>query len=440
MELAEAVLETTSQLFLVLNRELVIVRANSAFLALFKVSQQDTEARSLRSLGNGQWNVAELLSLLDVVLERGELIKSYRIEHTFEQIGRRVMLLNATPLFCDGQADRVLLAINDITDQVKAQHQLTAQLEFGEKVFDAAREALLVLDFNLHVRKANETFYKLFRLVPCDVEGHLVFDLGNGRWDDSRLRELLEQILPNSRSFDDFQVEHDFPGVGHRILFLNARRIDHLQFILLAIEDVTERRRAEEQRELLARELSHRVKNTLAVVQSFVAQTVASATTVNGYRDALLGRLNALARAHTLLIDGREENADLFQLVEEALAPFRRDTLENIGVEGARAVVSGRKSLGLMLILHELATNAAKYGSLSCVEGRIDVSWRILFDDGRRHLVLSWRESNGPTVEPAQVQGFGSRLIRLVCKSELSGMVDLTYAPDGLVCTLDFPF
>jgi signal transduction histidine kinase len=115
--------------------------------------------------------------------------------------------------------------------------------DLAEMVVDTVREGLLVLDLDLRVRAANESFYDAFRVKPEETVGRLVYDLGNGQWDLLELRKLLEDILPHERAFDGYEVEHDFVGVGPRVVLLNARRLDNHSLILLAVEDVTERRR-----------------------------------------------------------------------------------------------------------------------------------------------------------------------------------------------------
>jgi signal transduction histidine kinase len=118
-----------------------------------------------------------------------------------------------------------------------------AARDLAEMVVDTVREGLLVLDLDLRVRAANGSFYEAFRVKPEETVGRLVYDLGNGQWDLLELRKLLEDILPHERAFDGYEVEHDFVGVGPRVVLLNARRLDNHSLILLAVEDVTERRR-----------------------------------------------------------------------------------------------------------------------------------------------------------------------------------------------------
>jgi two-component system CheB/CheR fusion protein len=188
----------------------------------------------------------------------------------------------------------------------------------------------------------------------------------------------------------------------------------------------------------LAQELSHRVKNTLAVVQSLAMQTDGRHRSVEAYREAFVGRLQALARAQNLLLEAHWRGTNLKVLVEQAVAAYRADHPEVVEVEGESVAVTPRQGLGLSLILHELGTNAAKYGALTRSEGRLHISWQIE-DASDRRVRLRWQERHGPAVEPPAVRGFGTRLIERACEYELEGEVELNYAPSGLSCELVFP-
>src|ERR1700689_47599 len=121
---------------------------------------------------------------------------------------------------------------------------------YAQNIVDTVREPLLTLDTTLRVRSANRAFYQTFHVSPKETEGRLIFDLGNGQWDIPDLRTLLEDIVPKSSVFDDFQLEHTFPVIGRRVMLLNARKLQaghHGELLVLAMEDVTERRRSEEE-------------------------------------------------------------------------------------------------------------------------------------------------------------------------------------------------
>ncbi|WP_349371906.1 PAS domain-containing protein [Salinarimonas sp.] len=239
---AQAIVNTVRQPLLVLTGDLRVETANPAFFRAFQVARDDTLGALVYELGNGQWDIPELRRLLEEVLPRDDEIADYRVEHGFETLGFRVMLLSARRMVREGRTDRILVSIDDVTEAEKARHELKAHKDYLEKVVDASRESLVVLDFGLNVHAANETFYESFAVTPGETIGRAIFDLGNGQWDIPELRRLLETILPQNASFDDYEVTHEFERIGRKAMILNARRVDHLQLILLAIEDVTERR------------------------------------------------------------------------------------------------------------------------------------------------------------------------------------------------------
>ena len=202
---------------------------------------------------------------------------------------------------------------------------------------------------------------------------------------------------------------------------------------LKILRDRTERRRAEERRALLVAELNHRVKNTLATVQSLAEQTLKSSPGAADFAPAFRGRLQALARAHDLLTRENWEGATLGDVAQAALAPWLCDGGGGrIGVEGPRVLLAPRQALVLSMALHELATNAAKHGALSVPGGRVSLTWRR---EGPA-VAVGWTEGGGPPVRPPERRGFGSRLLGRALSAELGGVVGLEFAPEGVRCSV----
>ena len=199
--------------------------------------------------------------------------------------------------------------------------------------------------------------------------------------------------------------------------------------------DVTERRAAENRQRLLINELNHRVKNTLATVQSIAAQTMRSAPDLLSARDAFESRLVALAAAHDLLTTQSWHGAPLCDVVATAMAPFETIQRPQISRSGPPVWLAAPRALALSLALHELATSAAKYGARSVPEGHSSIRWTLCGED----LVLSWIETGGPAVRAPQRSGFGSRLLERSLPHELQGRVELTYAPEGVRCEIRCP-
>jgi PAS domain S-box-containing protein len=195
--------------------------------------------------------------------------------------------------------------------------------------------------------------------------------------------------------------------------------------------DVTERKEAEERQNLLAREVDHRARNALAVIQSIIRLT--RARSVDDYVAAIEGRIKALARAHTLLSESRWEGADLATLVGEELDPYR--AADKVAIDGPDISLHSSTAQGLALALHELATNAAKHGALSSAKGKVNLIWQLRPDV----LLLNWVESGGPQIAPPAAKSFGLRVIRASVEQQLGGEVAFDWNPNGLRCSFSIP-
>ena len=436
--LAESIVDTVRQPLLVLNEDLTVRSANRAFYDTFQAERGETEGRLIYELGNKQWDIPRLRELLSEILPQRQAVEEFEIEHAFEKIGEKIMLVNARTLPRAGdRPSLILVAMEDVTAQRHSRWLLEHQKELAEKVVDTVREPLLILHEDLRVQSANRAFYDTFQVEPGETEGRMVYELGNRQWDIPALRRLLTDVLADSEFFEDFEVDHQFETIGRRIMLLNARRVDHLQLILLAIEDVTERRLAEQERELLVGELNHRVKNLFAVIRALVTQSD-GVRSVKEYRQVLLGRMDALARTHDLLFESHWRGADLRSLAT-TLRSFAGNRAEAVEVDGEPVQLDARQSLSVSLVLHELATNAAKYGALSVSEGRLRLSWQVEHADEGRRVRLRWEERGGPPVTPPQAAGFGTELIRRAFGFELGGTADLAFEPGGVRLEATFP-
>lgn len=198
--------------------------------------------------------------------------------------------------------------------------------------------------------------------------------------------------------------------------------------------DITDRKEAEERQTLLAREVDHRARNALAVVQSIVRLTRAKTTQM--YASTVEGRIRALAQAHNLISQSRWQGADLGTLVEEELNPYRSSDGDKIVAQGPAVSLRPVMAQTLALALHELATNAAKYGALSTARGKVRLQWELQPDN----LVLNWTETGGPPTEVPSTQGFGTQIINASIRSQLGGQVNFDWLADGLTCTLSVPY
>jgi len=202
-------------------------------------------------------------------------------------------------------------------------------------------------------------------------------------------------------------------------------------------ENIHERKLAGEHQQLLINELNHRVKNTLATVQSIASQTLRNVATVAEGRTAIEQRLIALSRAHDVLTRENWEGASLREIILQALEPYRSYGEARIRLQGPDVRLRPRMALALSMALHELATNAVKYGALSNDRGQIRIEWKLDSAGTPPHFALRWEESGGPPVAPPSRRGFGSRLIERSLAQDLGGEVKVDFMPAGVVCTVD---
>jgi PAS domain S-box-containing protein len=261
---AESIVETVREPLLVLDADLKIISANRNFYRTFKVDPEETIGSFIYNLGNKQWDIPKLRELLEEVLPEKEAFDDFEVTHDFQNIGHKIMLLNARQIYRkDIDTKIILLAIEDITERKEIENGLDntrkeleiikisedEAREYAEGIINTVREPLIALDHDLRVVTASRAFYDVFKVKPEETIGQLIYDLGNKQWDIHRLRELLETILPQKTTFDNYEVEHDFSAIGRRIMLLNAREIKRVlgkkRIILLAIEDITEHKRLE---------------------------------------------------------------------------------------------------------------------------------------------------------------------------------------------------
>jgi PAS domain S-box-containing protein len=246
---AQDIVNTVREPLLMLDTTLRVQSANRAFYQTFRVSSEETENRLIYELGNGQWDIPALRTLLEDVIPTSSVFNDFELEHTFPVIGRRVMLLNGRKLRAGSHAELLVLAMEDVTERRRSEADLKAIETYAQNIVDTVREPLLILDTSLRVRSGNRAFYQTFQVSLEETENRLIYELGNGQWDIPDLRTLLEDIVPKSSVFNNFELEHTFPIIGRRVMLLNARKLEaghHGELLVLAMEDVTARKRAEE--------------------------------------------------------------------------------------------------------------------------------------------------------------------------------------------------
>jgi len=332
---AQNIVNTVREPLVVLDDKFRVISANRSFYRTFKVTTEMSENTLLFDLGDGQWEIPRLRELLEEVLPEKTSIEDFEVEHDFPAIGRKTMLLNARRIQSKtGATQMILLAIEDITERKRLEDKLQDASEYAQNIVNTVREPLVVLDDRFRVISANRSFYSTFKVTTEMSENTLLFNLGDGQWDIPRLRELLEEVLPEKTSIEDFEVEHDFPAIGRKTMLLNARRIRSkagATQILLAIEDITERKRAEEELQRINIELEQVLARETNVSQSLQAVFYPRIRQVEGYQFA--------ARYKSVLEESElgGDNYDVFSLGgdETALA------IADVSGKGLQAAILG---------------------------------------------------------------------------------------------------
>jgi two-component sensor histidine kinase/DNA-binding response OmpR family regulator len=257
--------------------------------------------------------------------------------------------------------------------------------------------------------------------------------------DREDLKPILEALRQMNKDTTTFQTEFRVRRPNGELRwclgaaaanFDDANRLVRLAGITV---DITDRKLAEERQTLLAEEVDHRARNVVTVVQSILRLTRADC--IENYIAAVDGRIGALSNAHRLLAGSRWEGADLLKLVEEEIAPYRVDGDAKVSICGPAVLLAPAMAQTIALALHELVTNAAKYGALSTKAGHVTLTWEARHDS----IELNWVESNGPKIEPPKTRGYGTRVFSGGIERQLGGVIDFDWHPDGLRCKLVIP-
>ena len=344
----------------------------------------------------------------------------------------------------DNRIAGLVITFIDISERKHANDVIDEARIYAEAIVTTVRQPLVVLDAALRVQSANRAFYTLFDMAPGSTENRRIYELANGGLNVPELRSLLEEVLPTNLQVENIEITFGDVESGSRTLLLNACKLDRdgvrEELILLAIEEVTERNRIAAHQEVLIGELNHRVKNVLATVRAVMNQTLRRNTSLDEFKTAFGGRLHALARAHDLLFDNKWERTEIGHLVTQTLSPYRSHDGVHVSADGPPLALRPQAGVALVMILHELATNAAKYGALSVPTGQLRVMWQWDDSGPDKQILVRWSESGGPPVLPPSRQGFGTKLIERSTAHELGGKARLDFLEEGLRCELVFPW
>jgi PAS domain S-box-containing protein len=316
--------------------------------------------------------------------------------------------------------------------RARAETALRASEERHRLIFEQANDIIFTTDLNQVITSCNPATAAIFGSVPEAMVGRSVREFLTPEGYEQTLRMLQHKLDHGGTTRHDVELMAG-PGGLRRWEINSALAIDSdgrpIGLNVIA-RDVTEQRAFEERQQLLIHELNHRVKNTLALVQALALQSFKHERTPGEGEKAFQARLASLAAAHDLLTREQWEGVTLDELIADATRVYER-----VEASGPRVMVTPKVAIALVLALHELGTNAQKYGSLSVPDGKVAISWET--SGGR--LRIEWRESGGPPVAPPARRGFGLRMIERALAADLSGSATVTFEPEGLVCAIDAP-
>lgn len=432
-----AVVETTPECVKVVAEDGTLLQMNGAGLRMVEADKADTVCgTSTFNLVAPEWR--DHWQDCHIRVCRGE-----RLSWEFEIVGirgtRRHMETHAVPLPMPDGTVAQLAVTRDCTRRYRQEALLREREQHLRDILEALPAAVYTTDPEGRITFYNQAATELWGCSP---------ELGSAEWcgswrlywpDGSYLPHdecPMAMALKEGRPIRGIEAIAERPD-GTRVPFIPyPTPLRNGEGALIGavnmLVDITDRKRAEESQLLLINELNHRVKNTLASVQSIAAQSFRSEAGASSFNQ-FEGRLIALSKAHDILTREHWESANLYDIVVQAVAPLSGS--DHFDISGPALRVTPKTALSFAMAVHELCTNASKYGALSNADGRIAIEWRVA--DKRLHW--RWEERGGPPVEAPRQRGFGSRLIEQGLARELNGDVRLDYSVGGVICEIDAP-
>ena len=388
---ASDIVETVPSALIVLDEDLIITSANRAFYQTFRTSRSDTEGCLIYDLGNRQWDIPALRTLLESVIPHRASVDGFEVEHDFPTIGQRTMLVNARKIFSPGEnSGSILLAIEDVSEERTARKESKRAWQLTQSIVDTIRDPLVVLESDITVVTASKAFLTMFGITQAEARGRRVSELGQHQWDVPALRHLMDKVLPENKPFENFEIEDVFPGLGRRVFNLNARKIsqpgNHAHRMLLVFEDISDRKQRERDALTLTNEISHRIKNNLQIIVGLIAYEVRTTPKqcVQGYQSMQM-RIGAIAQLYDLISHSSRGGAvALDGYLKEIATSVSASLLGKasrirIDVKAEPMEIDPERAVPFGLLVNELATNAIKHA----------------FPQGAGRVVLSVRQIGG---------------------------------------------
>ena len=388
---ASDIVETVPSALIILDRNLCITSANRAFYQTFRTSRAETEGCLIYDLGNRQWDIPALRTLLESVIPHRASVEGFEVEHDFPIIGQRTMLVNARKIFRPGDHDGfILLAIEDVSEERAARRESKRNSHLVQSIVDTIRDPLVVVENDMTIVTASKAFLTMFGITQAETYGRRVAELGQHQWDVPALRIVMEKVLPENKPFENFEIEEIFPGLGRRVFNLNGRKIsqpgNHAHRVLLVFEDITDRKQRERDAVSLTNEVSHRIKNNLQLIVGLIAYEAkwTAAPCVAGYR-AMQTRIGAIAQLYDLISQsshGRTVAVDdyLREIAKTISASLLNNTSSiTIDISAEPLKIDPERAVPFGLLVNELTTNAIKH-AFPNGKGRVTLGVKVVGD------------------------------------------------------------
>jgi PAS domain S-box-containing protein len=432
----------------IVSGEGIILRANKAELELLGYSQDEYVGRHIAEFHADAVGIGEILHRL----ASGEKLERHPARMRAKDGSVKHVLITSSSRFEQGRIVNTRCFMMDVTEQHAAEVARGESEKCIRESEQHMRELLEALPAAVYTTDAagRITFYNK---AAVEMAGHT--PVPGQEWcvtwrlyttEGARLPHdecPMAIALKEDRAVRGAEAVAERPD-GTRVPFIpyptplhdsNGKLVGAINMLV----DISDRKQAESRQKVLIDELNHRVKNTLATVQSLAMQTVRHADGLQDFMGKFQARLLAVAQAHDLLTRRHWENAPLESLATEVLAPLAGPAHARVTIEGPSFDLSPRAALSLTMALSELATNAVKYGALSAEHGTVSVRWDLRQQQDKTMLNIDWREQGGPPVSPPTRRGFGMRLMERCVESDLRGDFDLAFEPTGVCCGITVP-
>mgnify|MGYP003115038591 FL=1 len=340
--------------------------------------------------------------------------------------------------------DGFAVSFQDVTARKQAELQLQANQQRLRTILDGVVSMIGLTTPSGTLLEINEASLRLTGAASEDLIGQPIWE--HPAWSHTpAMQDRLISAFSKAKAGRRMRFDAEIRDSRSRLIPVDVQlapifdEAEQVTDIVLSAVDISERKRAEAHREMLLGELNHRVKNSLATIQAIAAHTLREASTLESFRQSFTGRLRAIAASHDLLVSTTRDSADISRLIRDQVMGYAPAGEARLELTGPPLVLGPQGSHAFGLILHELATNASKYGAFSNDSGRLSINWCVEEHEDEPDVIVDWIESGGPPVTPPTRKGFGSVLIEQSLAHSLGGKANLTFDPKGLKAQFRFP-